>query len=169
MKQPSLQKSQNGTLAVLSNHRGCWVFFPLLCIFETILCFMLSVLLDFQLACPQCCHTVQGQAEWGEAAGGRVERTGRKKDLVVITLFLTPHPFLLNLIKMIETSLVWVLCTDGAVWVKAQYGCAQNYSLQFSVTTVMEKSQVELPQICALCISNFLLGITVVFGISIYI
>lgn len=70
---------------------------------------------------------------------------------------------------MIETSLVWVLCTDGAVWVKAQYGCARNYSLQFSVTTVMEKSQVELPQICALCISNFLLGITVVFGISIYI
>lgn len=27
MKQPSLQKSQNGTLAVLSNHRGCWFCF----------------------------------------------------------------------------------------------------------------------------------------------
>lgn len=50
---------------------------------------MLAVLLDFQLACLQCCHTVQGCARTGEAAGGRVERMGSKKGLVVITLL--PH------------------------------------------------------------------------------
>lgn len=85
------------------------------------------------------CKAVQGQ-ERQQVEGWR--EWGARRAWLSSHCCLTPHPFLLSLIGMIKTFLVWILCTDGAVWVKAQDRCAQNYSLQFSTMMLMEKSQV---------------------------
>lgn len=138
VKQPPLQKSQNGMLAVLSNHRSCWVFFFPLYIWDNFVFYACSTV-GFPAGL-QCCHAVRGCARpGGEAAGGRVERMGSKKGLVVITLL--PHA---SPVSFRPCKDDWNFPGLGSLhwWVKAQYGCAQNYSLQFSTVMLLEKSRV---------------------------